>query len=82
MDIVKNLTFYINNDQVSTEIMESFRRRSTPTPIGKFASYADGSAWQRSPGVQQIDVALYVDDVDPLNALGDLALLPYFFVWN
>lgn len=72
VDITRNLTYYINNRQVSEEIMQSFERRSEPGVIG---SYTDGSFFKASmqDDGPAIHVALYADEADPMNPLGSVS---------
>lgn len=61
----------MNNDQVSALLQNSFHRRSVPSDRGSISSYADGAAYKaRQQSNPQIDVALYVDEADPLNPIG------------
>lgn len=76
VDITKSLTYYVNNPEVAEIITQSFRNIEHED----YASYADGSAYKRDGGGgHQIDVALYVDEADPLNPLGSFYFLDAIF---
>lgn len=69
MNMVENLTFFVNNAQVSDIIMRSFVPQ---TNDGVIRSYRDASLYkERNPGGSpQLDVLLYADEADPSNAIG------------
>lgn len=74
----KNLTFFVNNDQVSELMMDSFRRQSSGNWGGAIRSYLDGTNCKKvrreSPEGVYIDICLYADEAEPLNPLGSFTI--------
>lgn len=74
VDLTRNLTFFINNGQVSEILIDSFRLQQNRTESVGIRSYLDGTNCkkirQNSPDGVYIDVALYADEAEPLNPLG------------
>lgn len=78
VDVEKNLTFFVNNNQVSELILDSFREQSSGNLSGRIGSYLDGTNCKKirneSPEGVYIDICLYADEAEPLNPLGLFSL--------